>query len=252
MPVWAKAICVLLLALVFVLTSSVTAASALAAEADASGSDSNTGEDGFEITGDNCYAEGYEVSVDIGAEGSVLLKNDGILPLAQGTRVTVLGAMSYNYVEGGTGSAGGADDENTTMMNSALIEAGLDVNTEAWNWLEQTCGGSRGVASTDPAGVGWTSYSRIHEFPIATYDNASGTILQNGYTDYAIVTIARSGAEGASIALPVFAGFMKQVYEDPSCGVRRTDRFYRPAGAIEYDCPDSEAPDRMQDDEFFE
>ena len=61
-----------------------------------------------------------------------------------------------------------------------------------------------------------------------------------------------SGAEGASIALPVFAGFMKQVYEDPSCGVRRTDRFYRPAGAIEYDCPDSEAPDRMQDDEFFE
>ena len=61
-----------------------------------------------------------------------------------------------------------------------------------------------------------------------------------------------SGAEGASIALPVFPGFMKQVYEDPSCGVRRTDRFYRPAGAIEYDCPDSEAPDRMQDDEFFE
>ena len=61
-----------------------------------------------------------------------------------------------------------------------------------------------------------------------------------------------SGAEGASIALPVFAGFMKQVYEDPSCGVRRTERFYRPAGAIEYDCPDSEAPDRMQDDEFFE
>ena len=61
-----------------------------------------------------------------------------------------------------------------------------------------------------------------------------------------------SGAEGASIALPVFAGFMKQVYEDPSCGVRRTNRFYRPAGAIEYDCPDSEAPDRMQDDEFFE
>ena len=120
MPVWAKAICVLLLALVFVLTSSVTAASALAAEADASGSDSNTGEDGFEITGDNCYAEGYEVSVDIGAEGSVLLKNDGILPLAQGTRVTVLGAMSYNYVEGGTGSAGGADDENTIWSTPAI------------------------------------------------------------------------------------------------------------------------------------
>ena len=198
MPVWAKTICVLLLALVFLLTSAVTASSALAAEADSEGSGGNTSEDGFEITGDNCYAEGYEVSVDIGAEGSVLHKNDGILPLAQGTGVTVLGAMSYNYVEGGTGSAGGADDENTTMMDSALTEAGLDVNQVAWDWLEEQCGGSRGVSSTDPAGVGWTSYSRIHEFPISTYDNASGTILQSGYTDYAIVTIARSGAEGAS------------------------------------------------------
>ena len=198
MPVWAKTVCALLLALALLLTSSAAASSVWAAEADADDSASNTSEDGFEITGDNCYAEGYEVSVEIGAEGSVLLKNDGILPLAQGTGVTVLGAMSYNYVEGGTGSAGGADDENTTMMDSALTEAGLDVNQEAWNWLAAQCGGSRGVSSTDPAGVGWTSYSRIHEFPIATYDNASGTILQNGYTDYAIVTIARSGAEGAS------------------------------------------------------
>lgn len=198
MPVWAKTVCALLLALALLLTSSVAASSVWAAEADADDSAGNTSEDGFEITGDNCYAEGYEVSVEIGAEGSVLLKNDGILPLAQGTGVTVLGAMSYNYVEGGTGSAGGADDENTTMMDSALTEAGLDVNQEAWNWLAEQCGGSRGVSSTDPAGVGWTSYSRVHEFPIATYDNASGTILQNGYTDYAIVTIARSGAEGAS------------------------------------------------------
>ena len=198
MPAWAKTICVLLLAIALLLTSSVTVSSVLAAEADAGDPAGNTGEDGFEITGDNCYAEGYEVSVEIGAEGSVLLKNDGVLPLAQGTGVTVLGAMSYNYVEGGTGSAGGADDENTTMMDSALTEAGLDVNQEAWNWLAEQCGGSRGVDSTDPAGVGWTSYSRIHEFPVATYDNASGTILQNGYTDYAIVTIARSGAEGAS------------------------------------------------------
>lgn len=63
---------------------------------------------------DYCYSEGYDVAVQIGAEGSVLLKNkDNLLPLAEDTKVTVLGAMSYNYVEGGTGSAGGADDENT-------------------------------------------------------------------------------------------------------------------------------------------
>lgn len=54
---------------------------------------------------DYCYSEGYDVAVQIGAEGSVLLKNkDNLLPLAEDTKVTVLGAMSYNYVEGGTGS----------------------------------------------------------------------------------------------------------------------------------------------------
>ena len=100
---------------------------------------------------DYCYAEGYDVAVQIGAEGSVLLKNkDNVLPLAEETKVTVLGAMSYNYVEGGTGSAGGADDENTVLMLDALLEAGLDVNEEAWSWLEDQCGGERGVNASDP------------------------------------------------------------------------------------------------------
>ena len=158
---------------------------------------------------DYCYAEGYDVAVQIGAEGSVLLKNkDNTLPLAEDTKVTVLGAMSYNYVEGGTGSAGGADDENTVLMLDALLEAGLDVNEEAWAWLEDQCGGERGVDSRDPAmdgganesggGGGWTSYTKIHEFKKDVYEGGKASILQDGYTDYAIVTFSRSGAEGAS------------------------------------------------------
>lgn len=148
----------------------------------------------------DCYAEGYDVSVQIAAEGAVLLKNkDSILPLAEGTKVTLLGAMSYNYVEGGTGSAGGKDDLNTVMMNDAFIEAGLDVNENAWYWLEDTCGGERGVGSADPSGVGdWTSYEKIHEFERSVYEEGSADILTEGYTDYAIVTFSRSGAEGAS------------------------------------------------------
>lgn len=63
-----------------------------------------------------------------------------------------------------------------------------------------------------------------------------------------------SGGEGASIALPVFGEFMKKIYADPSLGVRREDRFYRPAGAVEYDCPDSVDNDdsRSGGDEFFD
>ncbi|MBR1684113.1 MAG: glycoside hydrolase family 3 C-terminal domain-containing protein [Clostridia bacterium] len=153
------------------------------------------------LTADEAYAEGYDVSVQLEAEGAVLLKNSGILPLAEGTGVTVLGAMSYNYVEGGTGSAGGLDDENTVLMLDAFFEAGLDVNEDAWYWLEEQCGGERGVDSADPAQVGWTSYQKIHEFAPDVYEAAKDTLLLDGYTDYAIVTFSRSGAEGASPAL---------------------------------------------------
>ena len=53
---------------------------------------------------------GRDLSKRILDEGAVLMKNDGALPLASGAKVTILGSMSYNYVEGGTGSAGGKDD----------------------------------------------------------------------------------------------------------------------------------------------
>ena len=168
-------------------------------------------------TADECYAEGYDVNVQLEAEGAVLLKNDdNCLPLAEGTKVTMLGAMSYNYVEGGTGSAGGQDDENTVMMNDAFIEAGLDVNEEAWSWLEEQCGGYRNNGDSDPgasaggdsgddifgtggAGGGdWTSYTTVHEFNSDVYESGKDVLTADGYTDYAVVTFSRSGAEGAS------------------------------------------------------
>lgn len=166
-------------------------------------------------TADDCYAEGYDVNVQLEAEGAVLLKNENnCLPLAEGTKVTLLGAMSYNYVEGGTGSAGGADDDNTVMMNDAFVEAGLDVNEEAWNWLEEKCGGNRNNADADPgtsadsgddmggwgmaSGGDWTSYTSVHEFGTDVYQSGADVLTAEGYTDYAIVTFSRSGAEGAS------------------------------------------------------
>ena len=166
------------------------------------------------MTADDCYAEGYDVNVQLEAEGAVLLKNsENCLPLAEGTKVTLLGAMSYNYVEGGTGSAGGKDDENTVMMNDALVEAGLDVNQEGWAWLEEQCGGVRNDGASDPgaaAGSGddifggasgggdWTSYTTVHEFGSDVYESGKDVLTADGYTDYAIVTFSRSGAEGAS------------------------------------------------------
>lgn len=107
-----------------------------------------------------CFNEGKDVATRIQKEGSVLLRNeDNVLPLTENTKVSVLGAMSYNYVEGGT------DDMNTAMLNDALASAGLDVNEDLWNWLEEACGGSRG-ADAKYDGItadDWTGHQKINE-----------------------------------------------------------------------------------------
>ena len=148
-----------------------------------------------EYTSDDCYVEGYDTSVEIVEEGAVLLKNaNGILPLQDGAKVTLLGSMSYNYV--------GGDDDNTVMMDAAFVEAGLDVNMRAWSWLETMCGGKRGVRDADPSGLGdWDSYAAIHEFPIEEYEKAKSEILVEGYCDTAIVTLSRTAAEGSALSM---------------------------------------------------
>jgi beta-glucosidase len=186
----------------------ITAGTALADESSSSSDSEQT------YDSDYCFNEGYEACVNLETEGAVLLKNaDNLLPLASGTKVTLLGAISYNYVEGGTGSAGGADDENTVMMNDAFNEAGLDVNAEGWSWLEEQCGGERGVSDADPGSEGgdaggmmggfgdsnsWAQYQHIHEFASDVYESGKDKLTASGYTDYAVVTFSRSGAEGAS------------------------------------------------------
>lgn len=176
--------------------------------------------DDFEITSDNCYMEGYEVNVNISTEGTVLLKNNGILPLKEGTGVTIVNGQSFNYVLGGAGSGGGNDDENTVSMYDAFEEVGLDVNDTAWEWLKTQCGGSRGNNKALPgaddsaddefgsfgggygnAAGSWTGYTTINEYEKSVYDDAKSSLVQEGYSDYAVVTFSRSGAEASSLIM---------------------------------------------------
>jgi penicillin-binding protein 1A len=47
-----------------------------------------------------------------------------------------------------------------------------------------------------------------------------------------------SKGEGSVVALPVYGEFLRSVMEDGSLGVTKTDTFFRPMGAKEYDCWD--------------
>ena len=180
-------------------------------------------------------AEGRELVTSMEAEGAVLLRNENnTLPLAKGSKVTILGAMSYNYINGGTGSAGGKYDEYTYTMIEAFegtktqgdgvsTEQYLDVNDKAWAWLEMAVGGARNVDTTedyyghngrgeivtfkgseyaqnkDNYGRGdWGGYSQVCEFAREVYERDKNLFMEDGYNDVVIVTFGRSGAEGAS------------------------------------------------------
>ncbi|HWT73422.1 MAG TPA: glycoside hydrolase family 3 C-terminal domain-containing protein, partial [Mobilitalea sp.] len=157
-------------------------------------------------------AEGTEVNTNLESEGATLLYNkDNTLPL-NSNKVTILGACSHNYVQGGTGSAGGRDDSNTAMLDKAFANAGIDYNKTAWTWLDNALGNGADVhngsvnaqylADGDPAAsYTWTSYQQIHEFSIQTYEKFVTDDVIGDYKDVAIVTFSRSGAEGASPSL---------------------------------------------------
>jgi penicillin-binding protein 1A len=51
----------------------------------------------------------------------------------------------------------------------------------------------------------------------------------------------RTAGEGSIVALPIFGEFMKRVYADPNLGVRATDTFEVPPGAVTYNCADMQS-----------
>jgi len=71
------------------------------------------------------------------------------------------------------------------------------------------------------------------------------------------VNLARE-ADGARQALPIYAGFMKKVYDDKTLNISMEDRFAVPQGAVIYNCgysgfnpTETEVVSRI-DDEFFD
>ncbi|MCU0455960.1 MAG: transglycosylase domain-containing protein [Bacteroidales bacterium] len=59
----------------------------------------------------------------------------------------------------------------------------------------------------------------------------------SGWEDRSIHFETLSEGQGANVALPIFAKFLKMVYADPEFGILETDEFERPAGFnMELDC----------------
>ena len=72
-----------------------------------------------------------KISRKAAAEGIVLLENDGVLPIAPGSKVALYGGGARYTIKGGTGS-GSVNNRSNVSIDEGLRAAGLHITTDAW------------------------------------------------------------------------------------------------------------------------
>jgi len=148
----------------------------------------------------------------IEAEGAVLLKNDGALPLKASAdskaRVTVLGRDAADPVYGGSGS-GGVDVSSVVDLKTGLQNAHFEVNAAVWDVLVKYTAWKPGTEQFGPAkiyehkkGFVWMDHPEkssydIGEMPAKNYGPVQSSFAS--YGDAAIVMFGRPGGEGGDL-----------------------------------------------------
>ena len=121
------------------------------------------------------------------AEGSVLLRNDGALPLAPGADVAVLGRVQVDWFTAGYGSGGDVNAPYATTLLDSLEAAGtVRVDAELAATYRQWC-----AAHVPPAGE-WGSWPRSYEEMPLTDDAVAAAATR---CPTAVVVIGRAAGE---------------------------------------------------------
>lgn len=136
-----------------------------------------------------------------GADGMVLLKNEGLLPFAAGTRLALYGAGAVATIKGGTGS-GDVNARETVSVYDGLKRAGFVIVNEDWiasyrdcyrrareEWRETVWANAerlRAAGHPDPVFASYTD----HQF-----DLPAGELPTETEADAAVYVIARIAGE---------------------------------------------------------
>lgn len=151
----------------------------------------------------------------IEAEGIVLLKNNGTLPLpahgARPLRVTLLGRTAADPVYGGSGS-GSVDLSSVVDLKTALQVRGFELNETVYKELENFASYTTRISNTGAKIRVYTnpranivmdrpgsSTYYIGEMPVQNYSSAAINSFKN-YQDAAIVVFGRGGGEGGDLS----------------------------------------------------
>ena len=139
-----------------------------------------------------------DLNARIADEGVVLLKNDGFLPMAKDSKVSLAGKSSVSLVRGGAGSGAGSVSPGITeiKMVDSLKNAGLQVNKTLSDFYDSSASGDgRTNGNTRWKGI---SEVTIGETPMSSYSAAVLSSMDE-YNDAAIFVISREGSEGCDV-----------------------------------------------------
>ncbi|HHT66894.1 MAG TPA: hypothetical protein GX010_01505 [Erysipelotrichaceae bacterium] len=151
----------------------------------------------------------------IAAEGITLLKNEklangkNLLPLAAGSKLTLLGRNCGHHVTAPTDDV--ATRDGGVQMGVALQEAGFDLNMSAWNYYKGMSQVNNGSGEINPADEGYQTNVA------ATYDTyGSGTaliLLRRSYSEGSDPAIDMGDAENNRTALSLSANELDLIKE---------------------------------------
>lgn len=155
-----------------------------------------------------------DLVAEIAQEGITLLENDGVLPLAKGTTLSLFSHSSVDLVSGGSGSGSGSF-ELTLDLKQGLESAGLKVNETLWNFYKN------GKGSSYTRGAGVINYGaaldwKINECPVNVLKSDSA--VTGSYGDsVAMFVLSRTGGEGGDLArdMAAYGGKAGSHYLEP-------------------------------------
>lgn len=135
-----------------------------------------------------------EIGRQIEAEGAVLLENNGMLPLSDAAKITILGQDSVDPVYGG-GGAGSVDTSTAIDLYTGIREAGYQTNDVVYDFYTEGAGSTYRKTVPDAYGEGVFG---VNEVPVSEYtDDVIASFAD--YNDAAIIVLGRSGGESSDL-----------------------------------------------------
>lgn len=138
-----------------------------------------------------------DYSRQLGAEAMVLLKNnDGLLPVAPGTRIALFGTTAYQSIAGGTGSSN-VNKRYVVDIDSALVAAGFKVDEVLSRLYRGYNANQAELNDAHPDCPSWQkiSYHRpvIAEMPLS----GASTLVKRraAVNDAAVIVVGRKSGE---------------------------------------------------------